>query len=58
MFKMNFSTENAAFDDRPEMEIADIFAQTMKRIRNGQKSGRVLDSFGNTIGEWSMTEEG
>ena len=58
MFKLHFSTDNAAFDGNDlENECAWIFSAICLRIRHGSKSGAVRDSNGNTIGSWELLRE-
>ena len=57
MFKIEFSTDNAAFDEsdgyQAEREIRDILHKIAYYVtHHGDKSGMVRDSNGNTIGKW------
>ena len=52
MFRLQFKTDNAAFED--SQEIGDILRSIASKIDNGQTSGYVRDSNGNNIGEWGI----
>lgn len=56
-FKLEFSTSNAAFEDNLEMESHYIVLGVAEAIREGRRSGKVRDTNGNTVGEWSLTSE-
>lgn len=56
-FKLEFSTANAAFEDNLEMESHYIVLGVAEAIREGRRSGKVRDTNGNTVGEWSLTSE-
>lgn len=58
MFKLEFKTDNAAFDDEyPENEIARILREVHNRVYEGASAGPILDSNGNTVGLWELTED-
>jgi hypothetical protein len=50
-FQIDFKVDNAAFEDNPE-EVQDILMKIVKKLRHGESGGRVIDSNGNTVGEW------
>lgn len=52
MFKLSFSTGNAAFDNDAAPEIARILALVAYSVSHGVKSGSIRDANGNTIGKW------
>lgn len=63
MFRMEFETDGAAFKDpvtgeddalAEAMEITRILNEVMRAMRNGAKSGTVVDINGNRIGQWLM----
>jgi len=65
MFKLEFSTENAALKD-PEydhpkgsiaIEVNRILSMVARRVGALQTSGKIQDYNGNTVGKWSLTEE-
>jgi hypothetical protein len=57
MFKIQFETENAAFQDGfLQYEIARILRDLADDIANGDRSGKVWDYDGNSIGHFSITE--
>lgn len=58
MFKLQFSTENAAFEgDSKWMEIDTILRAVADRAGDGQTSGIIRDSNGNRVGQWELTGE-
>jgi hypothetical protein len=58
MFKLQFSTGNAAFDgDSAWMEIDSILRAVADRAGDGQTSGLIRDSNGNRIGDWRFQRE-
>lgn len=58
MFKLQFSTENAAFDgDLKWMEIDAILRAVADRAGDGQTYGLIRDSNGNRIGQWELASD-
>ena len=56
MLKLEFSTSNAAFAGvNGQSEAAHIVRAISELIIRGQDSGKVRDSNGNKIGEWSLS---
>jgi len=55
-FTLNFSTDNAAFDDFAEREIANILRNVAERFTNGQVEGSIQDHNGNTVGSFKLSE--
>jgi hypothetical protein len=55
LFRIEFPTANAAFDNEAEVEY--ILKNIIDRVKYGSPGGKVMDSFGNSIGEWSLTDE-
>ena len=55
MFKIEFATDNAAFDDHPQYEVARILRMAADRVADGNTSGQVRDGNGNTVGTWEFT---
>lgn len=64
MFKLEFSTDNAAFADAPDSEVARILREIADKIESAgphgalEIGGKVADENGNTVGEWSLKVEG
>lgn len=52
--RLTIETDNAAFGDEPGVEVAGILRDVANRAENGQTSGTLLDSNGNTVGSWSL----
>lgn len=60
MFKLQFETENAAFDDdaRGTYEVARILEKLASDIRDSRRgSGTLYDQNGNLVGSWSWAQE-
>lgn len=57
MFKMDFATDNAAFDDMPATESARILREIARKIETGEQlgGGPIRDANGNRIGHWELT---
>lgn len=57
MFKLEFDTDNAAFDDENKgVEISRILLRVGSEILlENDNEGSVLDINGNSIGKWSLT---
>jgi hypothetical protein len=57
MFKLEFSTDTAAFDDdlSCHAETLRIFALIAECIRAGQAHGTIRDADGTAIGKWEFT---
>lgn len=53
MFRIEFATDNAAFEDAPVTEIEAIFARIAGAVAVCQDGGRIMDSNGNHVGDWS-----
>lgn len=56
-FKLEFSTANAAFEESPEEEAARILKDVASKLVNDHTAGPIRDINGNTVGEWSLTED-
>jgi hypothetical protein len=54
---VEFDTENDAFHPDPSIEIATILRKVADHIDLGMKSGKVMDSNGNSVGRWYYEEE-
>lgn len=54
-FKLEFDTDNAAFDGFPEEEIGEILVVLADSVRlaSGATGGTIRDANGNSIGHWS-----
>ena len=61
MFKLEFSTDNAAFEDNGQEtrahEVQLILLRISAKLAHGDTFGAVKDSNGNTIGRWSLSED-
>lgn len=57
MFRCEFSTTNAAFEDAPASETARILREIAGKIATGESfDGVIFDANGNRVGSWSMDE--
>ena len=55
MVKIEFATGNAAFEDGYEAaEILACLGRLKDAILSGRRSGKVMDSNGNRVGEWTL----
>ena len=52
--KLIIKTDNDAFVDYKNGEIARILQATAKRILEGDRSGNCYDHNGNKVGEWKI----
>lgn len=62
MFKLEFGTDNAAFDDDKKGETGRILQEIAERIAGGDQAtgsiiGRIRDVNGNEIGKYELKEE-
>lgn len=55
MFGLEFRTENEAFED--EREIPRILKLVASQVERGSRSGLILDSNGNTVGNWGTNPD-
>jgi hypothetical protein len=56
MFKIKFSTDNAAFQDgNRNSETWRILREIADKLANGDESGYVRDVNGNSIGKWELS---
>lgn len=56
VFKLEFTTDSAAFEDNKE-EIKGIIGFVLDKLDSGFKSGNVRDSNGNTIGHFELSDD-
>lgn len=58
MIKIQLKTDDAAFQDNWQGELADVMADLTQRLQSayerGDKKGAIRDSNGNKIGTWSI----
>ena len=52
--KIEFSTDNEAFNVYADEEIKRIFDDILDRINRGYIVGKIRDINGNIVGEWEM----
>ena len=50
--KIEFNTDNAAFDDNRIEEIDSVLATFFKQLEKGWTWGPLKDSNGDTVGQW------
>lgn len=60
MFKLNFETDNAAFDGAHIAESARILREIADKMESGAQvgGGPIRDINGNRVGHWEMTPTG
>lgn len=57
MFRCQFNTDNDAFSEDLELEVTMILKKVAVAVRDsGEKSGKILDSNGNIVGEWFLRQ--
>ena len=54
MVRIEFETENAAFEDGGREEITRILLRLIQKIGAGLEAGSILDVNGNRIGSWDI----
>ena len=54
IFEFKIDSENAAFSEMPECEIARLLRQTADRIENGSEDGTLTEFNGNKCGNWYL----
>jgi hypothetical protein len=52
--KIEFSTDNAAFEVAKDYMIATVLRELAMKIEAGKTEGAVVDNNGNTVGQWSI----
>ena len=55
MFTVKIDTDNAAYTDSPEYEIASNLEAIVEDLKFGFRSGNIMDHNGNTVGSWEIT---
>lgn len=55
--KITVRMDNAAFGDTPASELARILRDLAKHIENGDTDRRLMDSNGNRVGAFEITED-
>ena len=55
MLTIKIKTDNQAFDDWKEGEIAKCLNKTSQDITNGLKKGKIYDTNGNPVGTFKLT---
>jgi hypothetical protein len=56
MFRLEFETDNAAFEDGSVAETVRILRAIANRLDNGTLEGNALDSNGNAIGTFELSD--
>lgn len=51
---LTFSMTNAAFEDYPRQEAAQVLRKIAGQLENGHEYGNIKDVNGNTIGQWDL----
>jgi len=53
-FSLQFTCNNAAFDDAAEQEIASLLENVADQLKNGRLAGVIRDRNGSTIGHYEF----
>ncbi len=56
MCKVEFSTDNDAFNYDPQMETERVLHEVAEKIGNGETEGKVLDGNGNVVGSFTLID--
>lgn len=56
-FELKIKMDNAAFEDNPEVELAIRLDKIALAVSNNNSNGRVIDSNGNHVGAWIITDQ-
>jgi hypothetical protein len=56
MFKIELTTDNAAFDGEAGVEVARILDEVARLLIDGARDGRARDVNGNVVGTWMLTD--
>lgn len=54
---LEFSMDNAAFEDNPQREAGRILRLVIERIESGEEFGTIKDMNENTVGKWDLWGE-
>lgn len=54
MFKLEFSTSNAAFSEGADYESARLLREIAEDVESGRLKGKILDYNGSSIGTWEL----
>lgn len=54
MMEIKFETSGAAFEDYGDYEVSRILERISKEVEEGRTEGKVIDVYGNIIGEWYL----
>lgn len=57
MLKIEIDTSNAAFDDSLTYEVNMCFDRISRKLAQGDTKGAIMDSNGNQVGHFTLTEE-
>ena len=56
MMELKFDTNNASFESGIDIECACILERIGVKLLNQQREGTILDTNGNRIGTWKLTQ--
>lgn len=57
MFELRISTDNAAYQDGGEFQLAENLDRIAAQLRAGGKQGQVRDCNGDRVGEWTWKDD-
>lgn len=53
---VEINTENEVFEGNEHEETMRILERVVERIRNGETGGKCMDTNGNSVGVWEISE--
>ena len=56
-FTLDINCGSESFCEDPSGQFSSIFRAVSRQIDSGQEDGAVVDTNGNTIGQWRLIEE-
>lgn len=57
LFALRINTDNAAFEDDANEELARLLEKAAQRLRAGYQCDSLRDANGNSVGEWTTGRE-
>ena len=56
-FKMEIDMSNAAFENLADQELNSLILKVANRVESGETSGRIMDTNGNGVGDFIISDE-
>lgn len=54
--RIEFAMDTAAFEESVSFELNSIFSEIQEKCAIGESGSKIMDSNGNTIGQWEIKE--